>query len=112
MSEWHGKRPLIDLNDLLKEGRRAFSEDYHERVTQTQNWYEICVVCGKRTTKDRGIGVIFGWGGAMLVHPDDRADAELNDDGYMGGFMVGPECGKKIPQEYRIDPSSWEVSRR
>ena len=104
IDEWHGQHPEIELDDLLKEGRTAFSDEYHEKVTRARDWYEVCVVCGKRTTRDRGIGVIFGQGGAILLHPDDVAEAEIHDRGYLGNFMVGPECGKRIPREYRVNP--------
>lgn len=80
----------------------AFSEDYHEALTKARDDFEVCVVCGKRTTRERGITVLFGLGGSALIHPEDNEEAMVEDSGYLGHFMVGPECGKKIPEEYRV----------
>jgi hypothetical protein len=90
------------LEDYLPEGRHGFSDDYHEKVSKAKNDYEVCIVCGRRTTTDRGIRLILGSGGTGLVPPHLYDEAYTSDSGFMGGFMVGPECGKKIPSEYRV----------
>lgn len=61
---------------------------------------EPCATCGR--------GVREGWfvvvvdGGAALLHPDHWDDpAAEADPGYMGGWILGPECGKHVPGEYR-----------
>ena len=39
-------------------------------------------------------------GGAHFVNPQD-ANPESNP-GYMGTWVIGSECGKDIPSEYRM----------
>lgn len=87
------------LRDYLKPGRDAWSDDYREsRHADDQN---CCIVCGK-LTKGNGITVCLGEGGDTLILPENDAWHEANDPGYMGWWTVGPECGSKIPQKYRM----------
>lgn len=92
--------PILDLEDYLKPGRTAWSDDY--RNSRYADLHECCIACGRRTVEGRGITVVLGLGGSRLIHPDDEEAAEMHDLGYMGVWMVGPECGKAIPQEYRF----------
>jgi hypothetical protein len=93
----HGWGP--ELNEFLKDGRTAWSDAYND--SKHTDSFECCIVCGKRTTQDKGIAVVLGAGGQTLVHPTDADEAESNDNGFMGMWLVGPECGKAIPTEYR-----------
>ena len=92
--------PILELNDYLKPGRTAWGEEYQN--SPNANGYECCLACGRRTVEGRGYTVILGLGGSRLIHPDDEQAAEQHDLGYMGVWMVGPECGKRIPKEYRV----------
>lgn len=94
----HGWGP--ELSDLLKAGRTAWSDDY--RNSRYVDTFECCIVCGKRTTAADGIVVVLGDGGDTLLHPADALEAETADPGFMGMWLVGPECGKAIPAEYRV----------
>jgi len=90
------------LQDYLKPGRSAWSDDYHN--SPHANTDEGCVVCGKRTTPEKRIVVCLTGGGDVLVRPEDeeREEREDADGGFMGRWSVGPECGRAIPQEYRV----------
>jgi len=90
------------LDDYLAEGQEPFSERYHDKVRSAKDDYEVCIVCGKRTTRDRGIRLVLGAGATGLIPPHLYDEAYQLDDGFLGGFMVGPECGKRVPMEYRV----------
>lgn len=100
--QWTGKHGHVYINDYLKPGRHAWSDEYHDKVSRARDYYEVCIVCGKRTTRDRGIPVVLGLGGCYLIHPDDVEEAQRHDSGYLGAHMVGPECGRNIPHEFRM----------
>lgn len=100
--DWVGKNGHVWIDDYLKPGRRAWSEDYHDKIVKARDWYEVCIVCGKRTTRERGIPVVIGLGGGALIHPDDVDEAQEHDSGFLGAHIIGPECGRKIPQEFRM----------
>jgi len=44
-------------------------------------------------------------GGAHISRPGSNPDT--NDPGYMGGWVLGPECGKKIPADFRKKWNGW-----
>ena len=90
------------VDDFLPPGRYAFSDVYHEKVQKAQDWYEVCIACGRRTTTERGIRLVLGAGATGLVPPELYEEAYRLDNGFLGSFMVGPECGKKIPAKYRV----------
>jgi hypothetical protein len=96
--DW-AKHPILELSDYLKAGRYAFSDQYHESAHAES--HACCIVCGRKTTTESGITVILGLGGTGLIHPEDEEKAEWSDGGYMGVWMLGPECGKDVPDEYR-----------
>ena len=93
----HGWGP--NLEEFLKEGCHAWGEGYHD--SQYSGDFECCVACGRRTTEGKGITVVLGGGGAELLDPADIDEAAHNDPGFMGMWLVGPECGKKIPADFR-----------
>ena len=91
---------MPDLRDYLKPGRTPWSDDYNN--SRHANEEGCCIVCGKMT-KGNGITVALTNGGDTLVLPADTEREEYENGGaYMGEWTVGPECGSKIPQEYRI----------
>jgi hypothetical protein len=87
------------LQDYLKPGRFAWSDDYHN--SPHANTEGGCIVCGKQTSPAKRITVILTGGGDELVRPEDE-ERVLADSGYMGHWAVGSECGRAIPQEYRV----------
>jgi hypothetical protein len=92
-------RPILDLNDYIK--GTAWSDAYHD--SPNAHTHECCIACGRRTVAPRGITVVLGTGGSGLIHPDDNDAAAAHDPGYMGSWMVGPECGRAIPKAYRVN---------
>jgi hypothetical protein len=100
VTEW-ATHPILELNDYLKPGRTAFSDEYHNSPNAEE--HNCCIVCGRKTRDNKGITVLLGLGGTGLIHPDDEAAAESRDMGYMGVWMVGPDCGADIPAEYRCE---------
>lgn len=88
------------LRDYLAPGRTPWSDDYND--SPYANDFHVCIVCGK-TTKGNGISVALTNGGDTLVLPHDIEREENENAGaYMGVWTVGPECGKRIPAEYRL----------
>lgn len=75
------------------------------RVRAEDKGLEPCEICG------RGVAVGKGWvievadGGAAVVRP---GTADVNDPGYMGSWVLGPECGKHVPAEFRTKYTGWE----
>lgn len=64
---------------------------------------EPCATCGRGVKDGSGWLVTVTDGGAQLVHPDDTADAQAADPaGFMGEWLLGPECGKRVPHDYRV----------
>jgi hypothetical protein len=94
----HGWGP--DLDEVLAEGRHAWSDDY--AASKHADEFECCIVCGRKTTRERGIPVLLGGGGSSLLDARDMIEAEDADPGFMGVWLVGPECGKRIPAQYRV----------
>jgi hypothetical protein len=94
----HGWGP--DLHEVLKDGRYAWSDDY--QASEHADELECCIVCGRQTTIERGIAVVLGGGSDSLIDPRDIIEAEEADPGFMGVWLIGPECGKRIPVAYRV----------
>jgi len=95
----HGWGP--DLSEFLAQGRHAWSDEYQD--SKYADEFECCIVCGRRTTAEKGITVLLGGGGDALIDPRDAQEAEDKDPGgFMGAWLVGPECGKRIPARYRV----------
>lgn len=88
------------LQDYLKPGRYAWSDAYDNSPHRDDP--ECCIVCGK-IANGNWIGVILGKGGDVLIEPKDDEWYAANDNGYMGHWIVGPECGKKVPAKYRTN---------
>lgn len=87
------------LRNYLKPGRHPWSEEYQNSPRADNP--DTCIVCGKYAGAN-GIGVILTEGGDTLVEPADD-DKEARTSGYMGHWIVGPECGSKIPAKYRTN---------
>ena len=85
------------LADYLKPGRFAWSDAWQE----TDLHADRCIVCGRMTKSGTTrITVELTDGGDHFVTPQD-ANPESNP-GYMGAWVVGSECSKDIPSEYRM----------
>jgi len=82
-----------DVIDLFSE--RYWAKDHLEG--------ERCSVCGKPTSQqNKGLGVIVGDGGFLIIHPEDsELEIASNGAGYMGWWAVGSECIKKVPKEFQ-----------
>ena len=89
------------LSDYLKPGRTAWSDAYHDNGVGDPY---ACIVCGKRAS-DNAIWVILGGGGDTLILPENDEEAMETDSGYMGWHVLGPECGRDVPQRYRANPN-------
>jgi hypothetical protein len=94
----HGWGP--DLHEVLAQGHNAWGDEY--QASKYADDYECCIVCGRRTTSERGIAVVLGGGSDSLIDPRDMIEAEDADPGFMGVWLIGPECGRRIPVEYRV----------
>lgn len=88
------------LTEYLAPGRFPWSDKYNDSPhAYSEN---ACIVCGK-LTKGNGIDVALTNGGDTLVLPQNIEREEIENAGaYMGVWTVGPECGKRIPAEYRL----------
>jgi hypothetical protein len=62
-----------------------------------------CCMCGKGVKENSGFNVWVVLGGSSLLHVDewDNQSQKQNDAGDMGCWLVGPECGKSIPADYK-----------
>lgn len=96
MTENSDRHPLdIDVwgNDL--------DQDAHARNENRarQNGLEPCERCG------RGVKAGAGWwievvnGGSSVARPGSVVD--VNDPGYMGCYILGSECAKRVPLAFR-----------
>lgn len=66
---------------------------------------EPCELCGRGVSKDgNGFWIEVVDGGSAIAKP---GTADESDSGYMGHYLVGPECGRKVPAAYRADVGSW-----
>lgn len=66
---------------------------------------EPCATCGKGVKPGNGWMVEVVDGGAMIAKP---GQADESDSGYMGCWVLGPECGKHVPAGYRVKWNGWE----
>jgi hypothetical protein len=85
-----------------------FEDDakYKREERARKNGLEPCTNCGRGVKPGNGWVVEIINGGGQAAHRDDTANP--NDDGYMGCWVVGPECGRKIPMEYRTKWNGWD----
>jgi len=56
-----------------------------------------CTICGRGVRKGWLVEVVNG--GTHIAHPD--LDYDQNDPGWLGDWILGPECAKEIPLEFR-----------
>lgn len=67
---------------------------------------EPCVICGRHTTGS--LYVVMTDGGSSLVHPDDAAQEEReNQAAYMGAFSIGPDCARRFGDFVGTSPAEW-----
>lgn len=57
-----------------------------------------CEFCGRGVRPDQGWWVHAIDGGHTLI---DLSEQYVPDAGDMGWWILGPECGKQIPKEFR-----------
>lgn len=61
---------------------------------------EPCMFCGRKANAERGWWIRLATNGHLIAMDADEAEVEAS--GYdQGCFLVGPECGRKIPAAYR-----------
>jgi hypothetical protein len=68
--------------------------------------YEPCTRCGRGVKPGSGFVVTVIDGGARFAPTDTPADE--NDSGFMGAWVIGPECGKSIPVTHKTIYAGWE----
>ncbi len=87
--------PQMWGNEKSKEAEKSMRK---RQVKASKAGLETCEFCG------RGVRQGFGWwvhavnGGTTLI---DLSEQYVDEGGDMGWWMLGPECGKQIPKEFR-----------
>lgn len=80
-------------------------ETYEKRYAAAQKKeLEPCTICGRGVAEGKGFLVMAINGGEFLATDQWEAwEADKNVDhaGDMGYWILGSECGKKIPADYR-----------
>ncbi|MDN5893926.1 MAG: hypothetical protein L0H93_07855 [Nocardioides sp.] len=66
---------------------------------------EPCTVCGRGVKPDSGWVVEVVDGGAHIAAPGQPVDRD--DSGYMGAWVLGSECAKRVPVAFRAKWSGW-----
>lgn len=87
---------LFNLDDESREKRAARAEELG---------LEPCTTCGRGVKPGSGILTVVVGGGSHCVHPDEEVDT--SDGGYMGAWVLGPECGKKVDARSRKTWEGW-----
>lgn len=76
------------------------------RARAQERGLEPCTTCGRGVKPGSGWLVEVVDGGGQIAHPDHKADT--SDPGYMGMWVLGPECGKHVPREFRVKWNGWD----
>ncbi|MCJ8334400.1 MAG: hypothetical protein MJH10_09200 [Epibacterium sp.] len=58
---------------------------------------DCCYICLRRVSLGRAIRVLIGDEVCHAIHPDDADSQE-----YTEVVVIGPECGRIIPEAYRL----------
>jgi hypothetical protein len=93
---------LVDVYTYLPKGREVWSDKYHEHG----DYHPLrCIACGRMVKPEAAVHIVLGGGGNGLYPAEgfNEDTAMEEDDGYLGAAVLGPECGRTIPAEYRID---------
>ncbi len=65
-----------------------------------------CTMCGRGVSDGKGwlVFAVNGGGNFLSVQqwPAWESDKTVNHAGDMGYWLLGPECGKKLPKAYRL----------
>lgn len=81
------------------------AETYEKRYLSAQNkGLEPCTICGRGVAEGKGFLVMAVNGGQFLEAQQWdawEADTTVNHAGDMGYWILGSECGKKIPANFR-----------
>jgi len=85
----------------IDEDRKAANED-----RAYDKGLEPCATCGRGVRPGNGWTVEVIDGGNNIAHPGLGADT--SDPGYMGVWVLGPECGRHVPREFRTKWMGWE----
>jgi hypothetical protein len=80
-------------------------ETYEKRYASAQNkGLEPCTICGRGVAEGKGF-LVMGINGGDFLAADQweawEADTNADHAGDMGYWILGSECGKKIPADYR-----------
>lgn len=68
---------------------------------------EPCTTCGRGVKPGNGWLVEVIDGGAHIAAPGLGPDTTA--PGYMGVWVLGPECGKHVPREFRTKWHGWDA---
>jgi len=72
---------------------------YRAQVRAASLGLEPCERCGRGIVAGRGWWVEVTGGGGLVVLAGASVDTE--DRGYMGHYLLGAECAKRVPLAYR-----------
>jgi hypothetical protein len=95
-------RAGLDLwgNDLSRDRK------YTNEGRASEQGYEPCMRCGRGIKPGGGFEVTVVDGGGALQRTDVEADPD--DAGFMGTFVIGSDCAKKVPaafkSQYMVNP--------
>ena len=92
--------PAPDALFGIDRERKARNEAAAERKGM-----EPCATCGKGVKPGNGWMVEVVDGGAGVAQP---GQADETDPGYMGCWVLGPECGKHVPAAFRVKWNGWD----
>lgn len=84
----------------VDEDRKAANED-----RAYSRGLEPCATCGRGVKPGSGWVVEVVGGGSSIARP---GTADNSDAGYMGAWVLGPECGRHIPLAFRTKWNGWD----
>ena len=94
--------------DFFGTATRAGEEAKVKRAIAAQDrGLEPCEACGRGVAAGSGWVITITDGGCAVLHPDDDGPEAEADGGYMGSYVWGPECGRKVPAEFRTRWNGW-----
>ena len=85
---------------------QATEDERHRNEARAANTdYGCCCLCGRAVNPKRATWVDCINGELEAVSQELPEDHELRDErrpGYMGSFLVGPYCQRKIPARFKF----------
>ena len=84
----------------------GYGEKYEQARARTEaRGSEPCVSCGRPVKPGSGWLVEIVNGGHDIAHPGLGPDT--TDAGYMGAFVMGSDCARRVPVEFRTRWQGW-----